>query len=560
MKHNINFIFLSLFSLFLVGCASSIGTTHLYRIDNNKQLGTPWEPIYLTKERKDIIYRSTEETKKVGSDIFSIFISDAYFRYLPDLGGVNEVIIVAEFSEADAKNGEKLIKVLGPYRNIADFTKGQFFNKPIYGPKRLESNLLSMDIKVYEYDQEEKENNAAMLDFIADLGSSLSVANPVTIAEIALAKKVAKAINDTNKNDLVMHADISFIAGESNLNWLANYHTKGILLKAGTMVLIKQEACQVGNCYDYFIKGDKENPVAWIADGLMALPVALKRGLTDSPDNNALKAIDDHLVNGDFGIEHKVDGSLYTDKTWLRINIVKGGDASKWEARKALWALDKDIQEKVKNAEPDFYSLGKALDEAKKKTVETALPLSINTPGAYQGQYFFYADVDDLGFCLSFDQGAKLNDIPRVIKNKSSVALIRSMISPEGTICYVFKTSNKKLNEGIYKLGVDYLLNDTLYTEWFTLLSIPKPNISKFECLPIIGENQRNMLEVRGSNLDYLTGLEVDGVYTKVNSTNSKTELELKSGQVITKLFTPAGEIKLSQNQIMTVSSCEKVK
>lgn len=40
-----------------------------------------------------------------GGDVFAVYLTDAYFKYLKDFGGVNEVLIVAEFTEVG--NDEK---------------------------------------------------------------------------------------------------------------------------------------------------------------------------------------------------------------------------------------------------------------------------------------------------------------------------------------------------------------------------------------------------------------------------------------------------------------------
>jgi len=573
MNKYINFICLTLTCLGLMSCATSIGTTHLFSVskDDKKTLESPWEPIHITdNNKKGVIYQSTAETKKTGSDVFSIFLTDAYFRYLPDLGGINEVIIVAKFTEADTENGENLVKVLGPYKSIADMTKGPFFNKPIYGPKRLESNLLSMNLKVYEYDQEEKENNAAMLDFIADLGTSLSVSNPVTVAEIALAKKVAGAINDHNKNDLIMQADITFVGGDKNLHWDANKDTNGLLLKAGELVLIKQEACQVGNCFDYYSSANQENPVAWLADLVMAVPVALKRGLTDAPDRESLEDMSEKINNNDmelsvgmYGVVDSHSGfldseeeksALYTDKTWLRLNIVKGGDASKWEARKALWALQQQVTEKVKSANTDLISLGQTLADAKKAIAALNNPISINTPNIYEGQYYFYSDKDDVGFCIAFSQAVKLIGPPTVTSDSNNATANKTAMSASDRECYILSTGSKRLTEGKYQLGVTYTLTDELKTDWFHLLSIPQPTITKFECLVKAKGTTPAKLKITGTHLNNVIGLDIDGKYINIVNNTSATELNLEKGKTISKLYTPAGEVKTTAP--VSVSPC----
>ncbi|MFC6574730.1 hypothetical protein ACFQDJ_28330 [Pseudomonas brassicacearum] len=71
-----------------------------------------------------------------GGDVFAVYLTDAYFKYLKDLGGVNEVVIVAEFTEVGGENkSETVTKVLGPYLGVADNAKPNLLNKLLYGPK-----------------------------------------------------------------------------------------------------------------------------------------------------------------------------------------------------------------------------------------------------------------------------------------------------------------------------------------------------------------------------------------------------------------------------------------
>ncbi len=199
-----------------------------------------------------------------GGDVFAVYLTDAYFKYLKDLGGVNEVVIVAEFTEVGGENkSETVTKVLGPYLGVADNAKPNLLNKLLYGPKKLESDHLSMKLTVLEYDQGENEDSAAFLDFIGSASKTLSLANPITAAEQVFAKEVAKSLLALNKDDIVLQIDVDLVAGpddeavEDNGSVLA--------LRPGNYVLINQERCAPTNCYFYLTnRGNKENPLAWL--------------------------------------------------------------------------------------------------------------------------------------------------------------------------------------------------------------------------------------------------------------------------------------------------------
>lgn len=102
--------------------------------------------------------------------------------------------------------------MLGPYLGVADGANPPILNKLLYGPKKLDSDHLSMKLTVLEYDQGENEDTAAFLDFIGSASKTLSLANPVTAAEQVFAKEVAKSLLALNKDDVVMQIDMDMVA------------------------------------------------------------------------------------------------------------------------------------------------------------------------------------------------------------------------------------------------------------------------------------------------------------------------------------------------------------
>ena len=251
--------------ILLTSCAAPVGTIHVFKVGEDNTLQPPLQSMSSVGKDKTI-YQTSDKTSQSGDDVFAIYLTDIYLRFLRDLGGISEVVIVAEFSEIVSGDTEKdrVVKVLGPYKNIADATKAPLLNKLIYGPKRMESDVLSLNLKVYEYDEEENENSAAMLDFIAASSQSLGLADPATSAQMTAAKEVAKALFAANENDLVLEMDMDFVAGQDSFKAVSNKNVDVLPLQAGELLFIKQEACRPGTCYEYFTDADdKTNPIAW---------------------------------------------------------------------------------------------------------------------------------------------------------------------------------------------------------------------------------------------------------------------------------------------------------
>lgn len=278
-----------------------------------------------------------------ASDTFSIYLSDGYFRYLKDFAGVNEVVIIAELTEVrDGVETDTVTRVLGPYYGIADKTQTPFLNKLIYGPKRLESDHLSMKLTVLEYDQGENKNRSDFLDFIATSSQALSLANPVTLAEQKVVKEIVKSLIGLNKDDVVMEIDIDFTADSGDLARHTSKNGRYIPLDPGDYLFISRENCALLTCRDYLTKNTPWNLFAVLSDVLLFIPTELYRAWSDTPDYRSIKPVEprDLAYKDDLLLK---DGDLYEDKTWLRLAIVKGGDSAHWDRRKVLNALEKSI-------------------------------------------------------------------------------------------------------------------------------------------------------------------------------------------------------------------------
>ncbi len=341
-----------------------------------------------------------------GGDVFAVYLTDAYFKYLKDLGGVNEVVIVAEFTEVGGENkSETVTKVLGPYLGVADNAKPNLLNKLLYGPKKLESDHLSMKLTVLEYDQGENEDSAAFLDFIGSASKTLSLANPITAAEQVFAKEVAKSLLALNKDDIVLQIDVDLVAGpddeavEDNGSVLA--------LRPGNYVLINQERCAPTNCYFYLTnRGNKENPLAWLGDTLMLVPTAMRRGWTDTPDGTSLEDIQaGEIEYANHGLQQRGKNETFLDKTWVSFAVRKGGDDVLWGRRRALIEAEKAVQyinrqetsALLKSA--DYERARTALDAAQQAEQESRSGITFVSPLDAKGRFAPSAKNDS--FCLT---------------------------------------------------------------------------------------------------------------------------------------------------------------
>lgn len=376
-----------------------------------------------------------------GGDVFAVYLTDAYFKYLRDVGGVNEVIIVVEFTEVGGEDKSATVtKVLGPYLGVADNSRPPLLSKLLYGPKKLESDHLSMKLTVLEYDQGENEDTAAFLDFIGSASKTLSLANPITAAEQVFAKEVAKSLLALNKDDVVMQIDMDMVAGPDDGAGEGNGSV--LMLQPGNYVLINQERCSPTNCYFYVTdRGNKENPLAWLGDTLMLVPTAMRRGWSDTPDRASLGEIKpgdiDYLHHS---LRNSGNNEPFTDKTWLSLAIRRGGDDVLWGRRRALIEAEKAIQyinkqetsAMLKNA--NYERARTALDAAQLAEQESQSGISFVSPLDANGQ--FAPTANGTSFCLThakpvnqpvysmyqLKDGVKPKPIPGVALDKGSTS------------------------------------------------------------------------------------------------------------------------------------------
>ncbi|WP_085609127.1 MULTISPECIES: hypothetical protein [unclassified Pseudomonas] len=392
----------------MTGCAVPTGTAHLYREKGgaNSSNGESREltSIYDTTEHDPAI-RKAANGSLGQDDVFAIYLTDGYFKYLRDFDGVNEVVIVAEFTEVNAGTKDDTVsKVLGPYLGVADQSGTPFLSKLLYGPKKLDSDHINVRLTILEYDQGENENSAAFLDFITSASQTLSLENPVTAAEIKFAKEVAKSLLSLNKDDVVMQIDFDLVGDTGQIGQQGSY----IALSPGNYVLINQERCSLGNCFGYLTHGGTTaNPVTWLGDAALLIPVALRRGLTDTPDGKALSPIDLSKIRhlNQKVVDTSAGSNVFTDKTWLSFTVVKGGDATLWEKRRLLGTAEEAIQNLSKKGAlsglrtSDYQLAEDALNAARAKDLQSQQVLSFVSPVNERGE--FAPSLTAAEYCLN---------------------------------------------------------------------------------------------------------------------------------------------------------------
>ncbi|BFM48651.1 hypothetical protein [Marinomonas sp. THO17] len=412
-------ITLLLVSFLLFACSSNpTGTISVRSVESDGKLKEPLTSTANLVTDDKTIFKTETDGSTDGNDVYAIYLTDAYLKYLADWWGVNEVIFVVEFTEAvtGETDSDTATKILGPYEKLSDGIKAPLLNKALYGPKKMESDLLSMNIKVYEYDLDENDESSAMLEFIASAAESFSLSDPITLGEIKLAKEIANTLLLANENDLIMEMDIDFVAGNSK--YASNNHSNVVPLKDGEIIMVKQEGCAVMTCYDYFSKGGSNIP-GFLPDLFMLIPTALNRAFVDTPDHSSLKDFkDENLIVTKDGITEldnngKPNG-LYTDKTWLRLNIVKGGDASQWSFRKKLYPTAEEIEKLLKNPyslnRENIDSILKGINDAQESLVEvkTKAVIKLTSKMSQNDTHFIEANTNNSSLCISYPENVNI--------------------------------------------------------------------------------------------------------------------------------------------------------
>lgn len=466
------------------GCAMPLGTISVHSVSNENELESPLIRSSEMQQNENTIYKSESDGSVDGDDVFAIYLTDTYLRFLQDFGGMNELLIVVTFNEVvTGSDVDTVTKILGPYKSIADATRAPLLNKLLYGPKKMESDILSMNLKVYEYDLEESEDNAAMLEFIAGSASALALADPITSGEIKIAKEIAQTLVRTNENDLVVDIDMDFVAG--NAKYKPYTRSRVLPLRDSELVIVKQEACRVLTCYSYFGR-EGENPPGLITDTLLFIPTLLRKATTDVPDYDSLEEFEPELLevsssgltvkrNGE-KLEH--GGEDFEDKTWLRLSIVKGGDPSLWEARKALYPQQQEIEKFLKN--PNALSVANMqqftarLIDIQKEILEGKAEVKLKSTSSQNGTHFISASATNTTstLCLQHSDNVIIDSTNSKTINLAGVLAANTVAASKGKNVQCFDVT-ATFSAGKGSFNAVYTRNGKSYSSFFDVIVTP---------------------------------------------------------------------------------------
>lgn len=239
-----------LIAVFLLGffaaCAPLNGNVHLLQVDKDNFLYGPWKD----SDSNNIIGKQSSPSI-TNDDAFTLYFDQAFFKYMPDLFGENEIVLIFTFDEgASESDDKKVVKIIGPMDRTGDESYGSSIGRVTYGPKRVEGDVISVHVQVVEFDGKEADDQSAFLDFLGGASEAFSLADPVTTAEISLAKEIAKALIQSNESDIILDFKFDLLPKDvTALNFSANDGHRPISLRPGNWAIIKQEKCALLRCY-----------------------------------------------------------------------------------------------------------------------------------------------------------------------------------------------------------------------------------------------------------------------------------------------------------------------
>jgi hypothetical protein len=432
-----------------------------------------------SREQDGLIFRNRSESQKREDEIFSIYLTDAYIKYMQDMFGLNELLFLFEFTEVvEGTETDTVTKILGPYESVADATFAPLKNKLIYGPKLMKSDVVSMKLTVLEFDGEENEENTSILDFIQNATQTFKLANPVTASQLQLTTELSKTLLQTNTDEVVMTIDIDFVAGNEKYDKQDN-KAQVIPLQAGQMLFVKREACRLFVCFDYMRtkNGTSDNFFGAFADLLFFPIVAGNRTFFDSPDSASLSPFDFDEFNDALGgretvtvsnanhpkrqtvtrvsTQPAVKLSEFREKSWLLFNIVKGGDDSLWDKRKIIQEAEQSIIDLL-NRKTDLSDVDtEALDERFGNLINSIKEeqlflkmggLTIYPESTKDGKHTITLDANNADFCLSQEQSYQYSSIQVLPNSYELVALDNAVNTPikrTGLECFDLRNSDK---------------------------------------------------------------------------------------------------------------------
>lgn len=583
VQNRIGGVLLCVMLLAMAGCSSLNGNVHLFKSNEYGELMGAWHGA---ENAIGVIRKKGEGDVEKGEDSFAIYFNTAHFKYMPDLGNSNEIVAVFTFTEKNAdSNGGEIVKIIGPIEHIADGSFSPYTNIVSYGPKRLDSDVLTVRVQLIEYDADENEESSAFLDFIGNAASALSLSNPITSEEIKVAKEIGKALISQNENDLILDSSFGLLPYDVNAaEWSSkvsgvNNKVLPIPLKAGNYAIIKQEQCRWFDCYGYFY--DKTSGgtaiVSLVVDVLKSPIVLTRRIFFDSPSDSATDDfyfLNDKVAKDSVNII-SIDGNtkvlvtnkekdaskkdagvgwgekVYTDKTWVTFSIEQGRDPSLWEYRKALSEPEKQIYEALKSPVLDTSQIKEAIAlltkagvEAKKisqgrNNLELIKPLS--------GYVYKDEAKKDSEICIKKPNYSEVTDKVSLYKSSNPTPHFYQLQSQTpGQACY--NAGNDISNAGDYNLNFIFTRNgeSQQVAQLINFYVVEKPLPTSFTLL-------NDKIVVRGTLLSetLIKSIEVKGAKRAVTIDEldvyiDNTSLQFKAPDGVT--ATTLGQYRLTLN------------
>jgi hypothetical protein len=379
-----------LVALLALGACHANGSPHLFRAGANDHLYGPWAGAALIngkpsdEARQALRWHPEPKEDATGaetakSDTFTLTFDNAFFKYLPDLGTSNEVIVVFRFREGAGSSDADDVRILGPMNGLPDGHYASEIGAVTYGPKPVDSDALRVRIQIYEYDSLENEQTSQFAGFLADAAKKFQLANPVTLAQIELARSIADSLTEMNGNDLVFECALDLLPTVIDADGKpvgpaipADARSlSAIPLQAGTWGVIRQEAELPTHSFFHFTRATKRLGGTWwwcslpftLLGDLVMLPITgINRAFLDAPAGESLTpiTIDESGLRDDSSVVKLAptvrklvynDGSPYENKTWLLFTIEAGRPADAWDERKNLRATQEQIDAYLKRGQ-----------------------------------------------------------------------------------------------------------------------------------------------------------------------------------------------------------------
>jgi hypothetical protein len=384
-----------------VGCGTLIPTSMLtngeiepFRVRDDWLRG-PWDGA---SDAEGVI-RAQQGPTESPDETFLLTFDRGHLKYLSDFAGVNEVVIVFTFEDGPiSKDEDRIVKIFGPMLLQPDGALLPEFSKICFGPTALQGRYLRVSIDVYEFDRDEANDTAAIIDLIGSAGEALALANPVTAAEIRVAKEFGKVLAQSNQNDLVLHTSFDLLPYERAAWEVAkgSRNPAPLPLRTGTYGVVKTEypfalfaffpatqRLDFENTTDLTFFGNCCACPITMAIDLISLPItALFRSLSDVPDAESMARLrwdlDGRLMENaayfggapiafdDASRQLRIgkDGEVYRAKSWITFSISKGHDAIPIAVRGHLTESEKKLEAAIKNPSLRELLAGSKIEEA----------------------------------------------------------------------------------------------------------------------------------------------------------------------------------------------------